>query len=59
MRDPPHNKLFFSLGYEQPYEVGPERHEITVYVKGRDAMMIERKLEIVFTPPRGISGRLL
>jgi len=57
--DPPANQFLLSLGYGNPYIVGAGPHEITVYVKGRDAMVTEAKLEIIFTPPRGVSARLL
>jgi|SRR5262245_24276951 len=57
--DPPSNQFLISLGYEPPQIVGAGKHEITVYVKARDAMVTERKVEIVFTPPRGVSARLL
>lgn len=57
--DPPTNRRFLSLGYGDPYIVGAGPHEITVYVKGRDAMMTEAKLEIVFAAPLGVSARLL
>jgi hypothetical protein len=57
--DPPGNRFHFSLGYESPQEVSAGRYEVTVYVKARDAMMIERKVEITFTAPRGVSAHLL
>jgi hypothetical protein len=56
----PTSGLFYlRVGYGQPVTVGPGRYEITVYVKGRDAMMTEARLEIIFTLPNGVRASLL